>query len=82
MIGLNGFGALMGERRSEVLAIAGAVDVEADRGHGEAIEDGALVADIDQVKEHVGPLVSRLARLFGQEALQDCDLRFHLQLLV
>jgi len=29
-----------GAEAGEVLAVAGAVDVEADGGHGEAIEDG------------------------------------------
>ena len=32
-------GGLAGAEAGEVLAIAGAVDVEADGGHGEAIED-------------------------------------------
>lgn len=35
-VGGGGFGAQVGE----VLAVAGAADVEADGGHGEAIEDG------------------------------------------
>lgn len=44
--GLRGFevggldGGLTGAEAGEVLAVAGAVDVEADGGHGEAIEDG------------------------------------------